>query len=491
MALLNGNTTFLSAARDPHEQMKEKLARRRQCLDTGSLDADSKDVLEVNWEAEAEEVQQGGPDEVQIYTSEQQEQPEEFPIYTMEQQGGTNAIPIYTLLQQVISEESLIYTLLEQQEGPESTLLKQQNRPEEFPIYTLRETTVSCDIPVDGLIQVPASHSSGPPPATFSFSTETRHDCCDLHQPTHLLNQQDGPEEFPIYTVHEAEGYYDTAVDGNLQVLASEYGQEPATVADSSGMQTCQDGCIIHQPAQLPNQQEAPEEFPIYTLHEETSCDTPADSHLQVPASDDAQGSLRAADNAGMETCPVICDVPQPAPANPEDASMPPQHHGRTKRGFKVKLHIYDVSRNPAISSINNILANKHAPVKLGGVFHAAVEVRGSEWSFGSLPADSEVDTGVKQCAPKKDPNHSYRQTVVLGRTELSEDQIAAVIADLQEEYDADEYELMTKNCCHFADDLATRLGVGSLPRWLLRLAELGASVESLLPEPVRELLPW
>eukprot|EP00930_Biecheleria_cincta_P037165 TRINITY_DN254_c0_g2_i1.p1 TRINITY_DN254_c0_g2~~TRINITY_DN254_c0_g2_i1.p1 ORF type:complete len:506 (+),score=111.42 TRINITY_DN254_c0_g2_i1:48-1520(+) len=490
MALLNANQAFLSGARDPHEQMKEALARRRQRLNTGSLEVDPTDALEVN--QEAKEVPEGGPDEFQIYTSQHQGQPEEFPIYTMEQQGGPHEVPIHSLLQQGVPEEFLVYTLLRRQEGPESALMIQQKRLEEFPIYTLHGTAASCDTPADGHLQVHASESHDPPTVTFSLSIKTCHDGNGLHEPAHLLNQQDGPEEFPIYTVHEAETFCDTPVDGDLQVLASHDAQDPSTLADSPDMKACQDGCDVREPEHLLKQQVTPEEFSNRFLHEhEVFGDTPVASCLKVPASDDAQGAPGAAENSGMKTCAVICDLHQPASVKPQDGLMHSQHRRRTERGFKVKLHIYDVSRNPAISSLNNILANKHAPVKLGGIFHAAVEVMGNEWSFGSQFADPQVDTGVKLCAPKKDPNHSYRQTVVLGRTKLSEDQVAAIIADLKEEYDADDYELMTKNCCHFADDLATRLGVGSLPRWLLRLAELGASVESLLPEPVRELLPW
>lgn len=517
MSLLNADTAVLTAVRDPHEQMREKLARRRLLLDTGSLDAAPTDPVEID--QEADEVQQGRPDavQVQIYTSQQPAQPEEFPIYTMEKQGLPHDIPIYTFLQQGAAEE--------------------------FTTYTLPKVEVSCETPAAGQLQVPASESPNSLlAATSCFCTSTCQDDFEIYQPAQLLEQTHGAEEFPIHTLHEAGASCETPPGGQLQVLASESSHGPPTVTFNLSTQTHRDGCDDNQAAKMLKQRDGPEEFPIYTLHEaEETCDTPVDDHLQVPASDDApppmtdgsgmknsedafdilQGSLEISNNcrheandscdthtrchsqglasddgqgspnnAGMKTCPVVCGV-HLSKSEKYQRLVQSRHHGRTKHGSKVKLHIYDVSRIPAISHLNSLLANKDAPVKLGGIFHAAIEVGAVEWSFGSEPADPEVDTGVRQCAPKKDPNHSYRQTVLLGRTNLSEGQIAALIADLKEAYDADDYELMTKNCCHFADDFANRLGVGGLPRWLLRFADLGASVESLLPEPVRELLPW
>eukprot|EP00930_Biecheleria_cincta_P037164 TRINITY_DN254_c0_g1_i2.p1 TRINITY_DN254_c0_g1~~TRINITY_DN254_c0_g1_i2.p1 ORF type:complete len:444 (+),score=80.43 TRINITY_DN254_c0_g1_i2:55-1332(+) len=411
MALLNANTTtFVSAARDQHEQTAEKLARRRQHSDTGSLDdADPTDPVAVN--QDADEVKLGVPDEFQIYTSQQQGQPHEFPIYTMEEKCGPNEIPIYTLLQQGVPEEFLIFTLLKRQ-------------PQEFPIYPPCETAVSRDAPADGHLQVSALDPHGPPAVTFGSSMKTCHD--GSQRPAHPLNQQDGPDEFPIYTVHKAELSCEIPVGGHLQVPASDDVHDPPAVKNGSITKTCQDGCNVHQPAQLLKQHETPEEFQIHTphetavscdtpaaghrqvstlesLHEEHFFDTPVESHLQVLASNDAHGAPRATGNAGMKTCPIIRHVSQPASVKPQDSSMRSEDNGRANRGFKVKLHIYDVSRNPAISGLNNILANKHAPVKLGGIFHAAIEIRGNEWSFGSQSVHPEVDTGVKQCAPKKD----------------------------------------------------------------------------------------
>merc|ERR1719433_2554786 len=43
--------------------------------------------------------------------------------------------------------------------------------------------------------------------------------------------------------------------------------------------------------------------------------------------------------------------------------------------GLPVHLHIYDVTREQSIQRINSILAHESSPLKLGGIFHAGVEV--------------------------------------------------------------------------------------------------------------------
>lgn len=146
----------------------------------------------------------------------------------------------------------------------------------------------------------------------------------------------------------------------------------------------------------------------------------------------------------------------------------------KAKEGLPVWLHIYDVSQSEGIQKLNWFLANKNAPVKLGGVFHAGVEVNGLEWSFGFCAKK----TGVTCTKPRTHREHRYRQTVELNSTTLHPDEIAHLISELIEEYPGDGYDLLRRNCCHFADDLCVRLGVGSIPGWVYRLARIGANVD-------------
>lgn len=146
--------------------------------------------------------------------------------------------------------------------------------------------------------------------------------------------------------------------------------------------------------------------------------------------------------------------------------------------GLQVLLHVYDVSQEGSIKVLNQIFAFESSPLKLGGVFHAGVEVNGVEWSFECQPFEGAP--GVSCGAPRRHGLHHYRETVVLEPTHLSPDGIAYVIAQLVKEYPGTGYNVVHRNCCHFAQDLAERLGCGDLPAWVNRFAGIGAQVDTV-----------
>jgi len=144
-----------------------------------------------------------------------------------------------------------------------------------------------------------------------------------------------------------------------------------------------------------------------------------------------------------------------------------------------VNVNIYDVSQQEGIQKLNRILAHSASPIKFGGVFHAGVEVDGIEWAFGAHW--KETQTGVTCSKPRMHEQHHYRQTVQLGWTPLRPEEVAAIISELVEEYPGRSYDLLRRNCCHFADDFSRRLGVGGIPAWVHRLARIGAMAENVL----------
>merc|ERR1712014_24929 len=68
-----------------------------------------------------------------------------------------------------------------------------------------------------------------------------------------------------------------------------------------------------------------------------------------------------------------------------------------------------------------------------------------------------------------------------MGNTHCSAVDIADIIAVMIEEYPGNDYDLLRRNCCHFADDFCQRLGVGRIPAWVYRLARIGARIDWVL----------
>ncbi|KAK9665437.1 hypothetical protein RND81_14G112300 [Saponaria officinalis] len=144
-----------------------------------------------------------------------------------------------------------------------------------------------------------------------------------------------------------------------------------------------------------------------------------------------------------------------------------------------VVLHIYDVTNtgsektNSTITNINKFFKDG---IGFGGIFHSAVQVYGDdEWSFGYC----EQGSGVFCCPSTKNPMYTYREKIVLGQTNLSISKVNQTLRELSKEWPGVSYDLLSRNCNHFCDELCDRLGVPKLPGWVNRFANAGdAAVE-------------
>ena len=70
----------------------------------------------------------------------------------------------------------------------------------------------------------------------------------------------------------------------------------------------------------------------------------------------------------------------------------------------------------------------------------------------------------VYSCAPKGNPNYTFRESIPLGVTSISMPQFRRSIEGLQDEWQGWTYDLLSRNCNHFCEALVEILGVGPLP---------------------------
>ena len=136
-----------------------------------------------------------------------------------------------------------------------------------------------------------------------------------------------------------------------------------------------------------------------------------------------------------------------------------------------VTLHVYDVTNDPRIANVNYYTKALGA----GGIFHAAVEIHGREYSFGG---SNRNVPGIFACRPKRCPMHHYRESIFLGDCALSQGQVKAIIKQLTPKWMAPSYNLFHKNCCFFSRELAIELGVGTIPSWVYQLAVTAEPLE-------------
>jgi len=115
----------------------------------------------------------------------------------------------------------------------------------------------------------------------------------------------------------------------------------------------------------------------------------------------------------------------------------------------KVRLHVYDLSET-----------------NWWGAYHSGIEVCGKEWSFGSFPEGSRRGTGVWWCLPRSaadscsDAAMMFNQSVDMGDTTLSEDEVHAVVEEFKaaSPWQASSYDMLRNNCNTFSDALCERL---------------------------------
>ncbi len=81
-------------------------------------------------------------------------------------------------------------------------------------------------------------------------------------------------------------------------------------------------------------------------------------------------------------------------------------------------------------------------PTQALGAFHVAVEIFGWEWSFGW---NDDGSTGVFSGLPMLCDMHTYREKISLGFTTLSRVQVDKKLAQLEDEWMGDSYDMVCK----------------------------------------------
>jgi len=104
------------------------------------------------------------------------------------------------------------------------------------------------------------------------------------------------------------------------------------------------------------------------------------------------------------------------------------------------------------------------------GIYHCAVEVYNTEYVF-QLTTDGETE--ICEVSPKTLPNCRYRETMFMGRTRKSPDDVAKLIQVMKNEYSRQDYDALTWNNQAFSNDFLMRLGGPSLPNWIGRSSKI------------------
>jgi len=117
------------------------------------------------------------------------------------------------------------------------------------------------------------------------------------------------------------------------------------------------------------------------------------------------------------------------------------------------------------------------------GIFHSGIEVHGVEYAFG---AHDYSISGVFEVEPRQCPGFKFRKSIYMGTTCLDPLQVREFMEIQSVNYNGDTYHLISKNCNHFCEDICKRLTGNLIPKWVNRLARMGAVCNCILPESLK-----
>ncbi|KAI3760242.1 hypothetical protein L1987_50635 [Smallanthus sonchifolius] len=126
------------------------------------------------------------------------------------------------------------------------------------------------------------------------------------------------------------------------------------------------------------------------------------------------------------------------------------------EEGYKVKLHVYDLSGGLARQLSMSFLGKA-----IEAIWHTGVVVYGTEYYFGS---------GIQQIPAGTAPYGSPLRVIDLGVTHVPKDVFEMYLQEISPRYTQETYSLMTHNCNNFSNEVAQFLVGATIPDYILNL---------------------
>ncbi|XP_074583996.1 uncharacterized protein LOC141840016 [Curcuma longa] len=139
------------------------------------------------------------------------------------------------------------------------------------------------------------------------------------------------------------------------------------------------------------------------------------------------------------------------------------------KNGFKVNLHIYDLSQGLA-----RALSIEFLRMAIDAFWHTGLVVYGKEYYFSR---------GIQQDSPGMTFYGIPVRVVELGVTQVPEDVFKLYLQEISPRFTAETYNLLTHNCNNFSNEVAQFLVGATIPDYILQLPT------EVMNSPMSELL--
>eukprot|EP00756_Hemistasia_phaeocysticola_P054648 Hpha_TRINITY_DN30560_c0_g1::TRINITY_DN30560_c0_g1_i1::g.193603::m.193603 len=129
--------------------------------------------------------------------------------------------------------------------------------------------------------------------------------------------------------------------------------------------------------------------------------------------------------------------------------------------GEEVRLYVYALTCPPWLRCMGF------------GAWHAGIAVYGTEYSYVH-----QRGSGLLRSRPgaafSADRLHEEK---VIGRTKKSKEEVRALLREMEKEWRGRDFDSIHKNCCHFAEEFAYKLGRFSVPGYVNRAANCASCI--------------
>lgn len=137
-----------------------------------------------------------------------------------------------------------------------------------------------------------------------------------------------------------------------------------------------------------------------------------------------------------------------------------------SKKMSFVHLNVYDLF-NWQVGLLNNVARNLWS----AGAFHVGIEIYDVEYAFGGK--ETGIDgSGITNCKPRACQKHSFRESLCLGVTSLTKEEVDDLLHEVAPDWSVQSYETLGPNCVTFCRVLSQRLGVEGVPAWVDSMAK-------------------
>lgn len=198
-----------------------------------------------------------------------------------------------------------------------------------------------------------------------------------------------------------------------------------------------------------------------------------AGSEEKLDAESEERRKLRDEADLAMEA--ILSQHQEPVEAPSANAWLSKKTF-RARRNHEVYLNVYDLDQ--FTGKLNDFALRKAGM----GAFHCGVEILGNEWFF-AWGDPSSTETGVLYSEPRGHQVHVFNESISMGFSPLTEDEVNNVILAAMEAWPGSSYHIVHRNCAHFAEDLLRRLQcLEPFPTWVRGGAETAGKHPVLQP---------